>query len=187
MSKRYTAALIAAAILYIVIGLILMIWPEEARLILCWTLGAALILYGAYRVIAYFNNASDAPVQFGAAIGVACVTAGALLLVKAGAVVAVFASVAGAALVIDSILRIQLALDIRRLGGRHWGPMAICGGLMLAVGVMLVLNPFEAVRTATIVAGAALVADGILTLWCLIETAGLLKERSRAAEHPRVR
>ena len=187
MSKRYTAALITAAILYIVVGLLLIIWPEEARLILCYVLGAALLLYGAYRVIAYFNNASDVPVQFGAAIGVACITAGVLLLIKADRVVAAFAAVAGAALTIDSILRIQLALDIRRLGGRHWGPMAICGGVMLAVGVMLVLNPFAVVRTATIVAGAALLADGMLTLWSLIETASLLKERSRAAEHPRVR
>ena len=184
MSKKYAGVLTAAAIAYIIIGLILIVWPTESRLVICYALGALLVLYGAYRIIDYFvSNGAGEPVQFGAAVGIGCATAGVLLLFRANAVVAVFGVVVGVALAIDSVLRLQLALDIRRMGGGHWFPVLICAIVMLIIGGMLIFNPFEIVTTATIIAGVALALDGVLTIWSLIETRAIVKrigaEKSR--------
>lgn len=176
MSKKFTTAMIVTAVSYFVFGLILIIWPEQSRLAICYLLGAALVLYGGYRIIAYFAKPAVAEaMQFGVAIGLASVVMGILLLVKANMVVAVFGMIVGIALLVDSILRMQIALDIRRMGGAHWGPVCICAGCMLAVGILLLLNPFKVVTTATILSGVALLIDGGLTIWSLVETKGAFK------------
>ncbi|MEG1523919.1 MAG: DUF308 domain-containing protein [Clostridia bacterium] len=188
MSKTYTKTMIVMAICYILVGLVLIIWPEQSRLTICYVLGGALLIYGAYRIIAYFSRSDIvAAMQFGVAIGIACVLLGILLLFKAKFVVTVFGVIVGATLIIDSILRLQVSFDIRRMGGVHWTPVCICALCMLTLGVLLLLNPFKVIATATILSGIALVIDGILTLWSVLQTGKLIKSLNRTATTSRVR
>ena len=176
MSKTFKTTMIAIAVLYIVIGLILIVWPEQSRLVICYVLGAAALLYGIYRILAYFSRENlEAVMQFSVAIGVACALAGVILLFRADFVAAAFGVIIGLSLVVDSVLRLQTALDIRRLGGAHWMPVLICALAMLVLGAVLLFNPFAAVLTATIVGGVSLVIDGVLTLWSVVETNKILQ------------
>lgn len=180
MTKTYKTGMIAAAILYMIVGLVLIIWPEAARAVICYVLGAALLIYGLYRIAAYFFRELPMQLQFGVAIGVACVVAGLLLLFKAGFVVTVFGVIIGAILIVDAIFRLQNALDIRRMGGRHFTPLLICALVMLVFGVVLLFNPFAAVITATIIGGVVLLLDGCLTLWSVIESSKLVSADAEA-------
>lgn len=175
MQKNFKTTMIILAILYIVIGAVLIIWPERARNVICYALGALLVLFGVYRIIAYFIVDLPLQMQFGVAIGLASILAGLLLLFKADAVVAVFGVVVGVTLIVDSVLRMQTALDIRRIGGGHWAPVFICAITMLALGVLLLFNPFKAVITATIIGGVALVIEGALTIWSILEVSKLIQ------------
>ena len=169
MQKSFKVPMIVLAIIYIVVGAVLIIWPEPARHIICYALGALLVLFGVYRIMAYFIADLPLQMQFGVAIGIASILGGLLLLFKADAIVAGFGIFVGVALIVDSILRLQTALDIRRIGGGHWAPVFLCALTMLALGVLLLFNPFKAVVTATIIGGVALVVEGALTIWSLVE------------------
>lgn len=182
MQKSFKTTMIVLAILYVIIGAVLIIWPETARNIICYTLGALLVLFGVYRIMAYFIAELPLQMQFGVAIGIACILAGLLLLFKADAVVALFGVVVGVTLIVDSVLRLQTALDIRRIGGNHWAPVFICALTMLALGVLLLFNPFKAVITATIIGGVALVIEGALTIWSIIEVSKQIKTATAATE-----
>ncbi len=175
MQKNFKTTMIILAILYVILGAVLIIWPETARNAICYTLGALLVLFGVYRIMAYFIVELPLQMQFGVAVGIACILAGLLLLFKADAVVAVFGVVIGVTLIVDSILRMQTALDIRRIGGGHWAPVLICAATMLALGILLLFNPFKAVITATIIGGVALVVEGCLTIWSIIEVSKLIQ------------
>ena len=172
--------MMATSIVYMVLGLILIIWPDQARQIICYLLGAAALLYGAYRIIDYFarKQMSEGGVQIGVALGIACVVLGLFLVFKANTVVAVLAGVIGVAVVIDSILRLQIALNLRRMTASGWLPLFITALVTLIFGILLLFNPFDAVKVATIVAGAALLVDGVFTLWGLLKTQSIRDRRT---------
>ena len=46
MSKGFRNTLLAISLVYILLGLIQIIWPVGSRLVICYILGAALIIYG---------------------------------------------------------------------------------------------------------------------------------------------
>ncbi len=187
MTKKFKNIMIAVATLYIIIGLVLILWPEASRAVICYVLGAALLLYGIYRVAAYFFRDLPMQLQFGMAIGIACVVSGLLLLFKADFVVTVFGVIVGLILIADGIFRLQNALDIRRMGGRHFTPLLICALVVLVFGVVLLFNPFAAVITATIIGGVSLLIDGVLTLWSILEASKLVGDASGPNPAPRVK
>ena len=94
MTNPFQKAMLVTSIVYMVLGLVLIIWPDQARQIICYALGAAALLYGAYRIIDYFARREhlEGGVQFGVALGIACVVLGLFLLFKANTVVAVLAA-----------------------------------------------------------------------------------------------
>ena len=46
MTNPFQKAMLVTSIIYMVLGLILIIWPDQARQIICYALGAAALLYG---------------------------------------------------------------------------------------------------------------------------------------------
>lgn len=180
MTNPFQKIMMGTSIAYMVLGLILIIWPDQARQIICYLLGAAALLYGLYRIIDYFarKQLAEGGVQIGVALGIACVVLGLFLLFKANTVVAVLAGVIGVAVVIDSILRLQIALNLRRFSAAGWLALLITAVVTLIFGVLLLFNPFKAVKAATIIAGAALLVDGGFTLWGLLKTRGIRDRRT---------
>jgi len=171
MTKTFRKTMLITSAVYLVIGLLLILWPESARKIIIYAIGAAALLYGAYRIVDFFVRKEhlSGAVQVGVALGIACVLLGLFLIVKAELVVALLAAVIGVAVIVDSILRLQIALNLRLAGVRHWLILLVTALLTLAFGILLLFNPFTAVRVATILAGVALLIDGGFTLWGVLQ------------------
>ena len=73
MSKGFRNTLLAISLVYILLGLIQIIWPVGSRLVICYILGAALIIYGIYHIIRYFNAAPGYSFPgMGLALGTSC-------------------------------------------------------------------------------------------------------------------
>ena len=179
MTNPFQKIMLVTSIVYMVLGLLLILWPDQARQVICYLLGAAAVLYGGYRIADYFvrKQHTSGGVQFGVALGIALAVLGLFLLFRADAVVAVLAAVIGVAVIIDSILRLQIALNLRPLGS-GWLPLLITALLTLALGILLLFNPFGMVRVANIVAGSCLLLDGAFTLWSLLKAKNIRQKRT---------
>ena len=173
MTKPIQKALILSAVVYLVIGLLLVIWPDVARQIVIYAIGVAAVLYGGYRIIDFFSRKEHlSGVQIGVALGIGCVMLGLFLLFRASVVVALLATVIGVAVIIDSVLRLQIALNLRLIGDKGWIALIVTAFVTMVFGILLLFNPFTAVRVATIVGGASLLADGVFTLWGALQSGG---------------
>ena len=180
MTKPIQKALILSAVVYIVVGLLLVIWPDVARQIVIYAIGAAAVIYGSYRIIDFFSHKENlSGVQIGVALGIACIMFGLFLLFRANVVVALLATVIGVAVIVDSVLRLQIALNLRLVGDKGWIVLIVTSFVTLVFGILLLFNPFTAVRVATIVGGASLLADGVFTIW------GALKSGNRDTSNNR--
>jgi uncharacterized membrane protein HdeD (DUF308 family) len=167
MTKPFQKTMLITAVIYLVIGLILIIWPDAARQIIIYAIGAAALLYGGYRIVDFFVRKEhlSGTVQLGVALGIGCLLLGLFLILKVTLVITLLAAIIGVAVIVDSVLRLQIALNIRHVGGKNWMVLLITSLVTLAFGILLLFNPFTAVKVATIVAGVFLFIDGGLTLW----------------------
>lgn len=180
MSKSFHKTMMIVSIVYVIVGLLLIIWPDAARQIIIYAIGAAALLYGGYRIVDFFVRKEhlDGSIQIGVALGIGCLLVGLFLIVKANVVLALLAAIIGVAIVVDSILRLQIALNLRYSGGSSWLILLITALVTLAFGILLLFNPFTAIKVATIIAGVSLVLDGGFTLWGLIQSENSTPKRT---------
>ena len=180
MSKTFHKTMMIVSIVYVIFGLLLIIWPDAARQIIIYAIGAAALLYGGYRIVDFFVRKEhlDGSIQIGVALGIGCLLVGLFLIVKANVVLALLAAIIGVAIVVDSILRLQIALNLRYSGGSSWLILLITALVTLAFGILLLFNPFTAIKVATIIAGVSLVLDGGFTLWGLIQSENSTPKRT---------
>ena len=169
MDKKMRVIMIALAIASCLLGISMIVWPMQSRQIICYVLGGLVVAYGIYSVISYFANADKNGVGFGLAIGTACILIGAFLLIRAERVLEALEMIIGVAVIVFSVIRLQIAINIRRIGGTFSKSMLICALVTAALGTLLLFNPFTALQTATIVSGVVLVVDAGLTVWSMIQ------------------
>ena len=155
MSKGFRNTLLAISLVYILLGLIQMIWPVGSRLVICYILGAALIIYGIYHIIRYFNAAPGYSFPGMGLALTSCGVIGLLMIICAKGVVAVFGVAMGVAVITDSILRLQLSFNMMRYKLGKYIAVMIFSLLMLIAGIIMVFNPIESAATATVVMGCA--------------------------------
>jgi uncharacterized membrane protein HdeD (DUF308 family) len=180
MTKSFQKAMIISSVVFLVIGLVLVIWPDTARNIIIYAIGAAALLYGGYRIVDFFVRKEHLTnsVQLGVALGIACLLLGLFLIFKADLVVSLLASLIGVAVIIDSVLRLQISLNLRYFGSAYWVILLVTALVTLGLGILLLFNPFTAVRVATIVAGVLLLLDGGFTLWSVLQSQGSGPQRT---------
>lgn len=180
MTKTFQKAMLITSIVYIVIGLILVIWPDAARQIIIYAIGAAALLYGGFRIVDFFVRKEhlSGTIQLGVALGIACMLLGLFLIFKVDLVVSLLAAVIGVAVIVDSVLRLQIALNLRHIGGRYWAVLLVTSLVTLGLGILLLFNPFTVIKVATIVGGVLLIIDGGFTLWSVLQSQASVPQRT---------
>jgi uncharacterized membrane protein HdeD (DUF308 family) len=177
MSKSFRNTLLAISAVFIVLGLIEIIWPVGSPTVICYILGALLTLFGIYHIVRYF--AAEVNYMFagmGLALGTACAVTGLLIIICAKAVVAIFGVAMGIAVIAASILRLQLSFNMMRLGSARYIPVMVFAFVMLIAGIVMLFNPIASAAAATTVMGVCMVLDGIMNIISLIFAKDLLED-----------
>lgn len=160
---------IVNAVIMIILGLVLIIWPEILGNMLCYLLGGALILMGIFQLVGFlrgerlgFYN------KFSATMGIVLVLLGIWVCAKPNVVLSVIPVVIGIIILIHGLMDIQYARDIRNSGAPNWWIALICALVTLGLGIFLVLNPFIMYQMTMIVIGIAMLYDGASDLVLLL-------------------
>lgn len=165
VTKPFKKSMLLLSLLYIVLGLILVIWPVGSRLALCYLVGIAAIIFGIVEVTRFFTKKELTDIfDFSLIIGVISILFGIVLMVKANTVIAVFGVAFGIAIVFDSVVRIQLSLNLLKIGDRTGIWLVSLAVLMLIYGIVLMFDPFAGLAAATVWYGIGLLADGAINL-----------------------
>ncbi len=152
----------------VAIGIWLLIMQRQALDIICWILGAALMIYGIFVTIGYFTK--DDPEDQGSvssidlAKGVVFSVLGVLVIVSAW-IVDIITVVIGILLIINGIISLQKALYIRRNMGNSyngWKLTTVNAIITTAFGIVLLfINTIDIISIAI---GIALVWYGVSSI-----------------------
>lgn len=157
MKKNY----IVNAVIMVVLGLVLVIWPDFLGEMLCYLLGGALILMGAIQLIGFLRGERLGLYnKFNMLMGIVLVLLGLWICTQPHIVLSIIPVVVGIIVLLHGLMDIQYTLDIKRTGNTKWWIALIAAIVTFVFGLVLVFNPFAAYETVMILLGVAMLYDG---------------------------
>ena len=128
---------IGTSVLLFVLGIAFLFWPGTSLAVLSRLVGAAMVLFGAARIVGYFSNDPyRLAFQFDFAMGILTCALGLVLLIFPGAVMKYMTALIGLFVVVDAVLTVQNSLEARRFGlGRWWLLLLV---LALSVPILII-------------------------------------------------
>lgn len=162
-------ASIWVSVLYIGLGAVLALFPEMSSKLFCWSLGALALVFAAGRFWRAWKLRDpiygDRFLLGGSvAAGVVAAVFGGVCLLAPKTILSALPFVLGAVLILDGVGKLPGTIEVirSRMPGR-WG-YALGVAVPLALGVVLFVNPFSAVKGLVWFFGVSLIVDGACDL-----------------------
>ena len=168
MKKNY----FISAILTIALGAVLVIWPDWSGRILCYLLGAALILMGGIQLIVCIRaERIGFYSKFSMLMNIILILLGAWVCIRPDTVLSLVPVIIGIVMLIHGCMDLQFTMDIKHAGSGKWWIALIFALVTLTLGVFLVMHPFLAFEITMLIIGIGLLYDGISDLVLMIVAA----------------
>lgn len=168
MKKNY----FISAILTIALGAVLVIWPDWSGRILCYLLGAALILMGGIQLIVCIRaERIGFYSKFSMLMNIILILLGVWVCIRPDTVLSLVPVIIGIVMLIHGCMDLQFTMDIKHAGSCKWWIALIFALVTLTLGVFLVMHPFLAFEITMLIIGIGLLYDGISDLVLMIVAA----------------
>ena len=180
---RYTkSGMMLLSIAYIIIGMMLLIMPQTSLLWICYAFGAVVLVTGIVCLIQYARiRGTGFTAPFMLVGGVITAGLGIFTLAKPQVVASFLPVVFGIFILVDGLSRVGTAIDLAKRKGQKWWMLLLLSVVSVALGVLLVLHPFDAAVSVVMVCGILLIVEGALNLGCVLYAAMELRTLDRMA------
>lgn len=166
--KGIKANYTASAILCVVLGLVLLIWPGTTTQLICKLLGAVLFAYGAVQVVLYLFNRDRTMLSQGMLVlGIIFAVIGSFILLKPETIIMAVPVIVGVLIVLHGLHNVAQAIGLKKENYDNWWVAFLMGVLTVALGGVLIYNPFTVVDTIVRMIGLFLIYDGLSDAWIL--------------------
>ena len=153
------------AIIYIAFGVLMILFPGVMANIVCILIAAALLVFGALKLLAYFRKDKEQAAQsFDLVGGVILLILGVLILLFQRRFLNILPILFGIFLLISALIKLQNAFDVKRFGGEKWWMVLLFSVVSIVLAILLIARPGFMVKASFIVIGIFLLIDGIETL-----------------------
>ena len=164
--QRRSSALVA--LVTIILGVVLVVWPDRSVSMICAILGGALLLCGLLYVIGWFaGKRRQSKSVFMIIPGVILAGLGVWLMTSSSTVIALIQYVFGAVVLFHGILDLQAALALLTQRMNKWWIDLLLALLTLGLGLLILANPFGTFAALVVLIGIALIYDGASDLWLI--------------------
>ncbi|MDD7740092.1 MAG: DUF308 domain-containing protein [Fusicatenibacter sp.] len=164
--KDLKNSFLLSAVVSIILGIVLIVYPVKTSLIICYIAGILLIFCGIIALIRYFSS-KDVPFfyRYDLFIGLVLILAGFFVIFQSGLVISFVPVVIGLILLINGLMSLQKAFSLKRSGFGHWWVEFLLALLTALLGLIICLNPFDAIATTNIFIGICLIYSGLSDLY----------------------
>ena len=160
--------MIIASILLLLIGIGFIVWPDEAARILARATAIVILGVALFEIALFFigkrKGMTDVPAII---IGAILTTLGIYLLVKPDTLLEFFNVIFGIIILIIGLDHVFQSIFIIRHIRHLWWISLLVGIAAIGLGVLILVNPFSAIRTAMIIVGITMVVEALGGLWNL--------------------
>lgn len=154
------------SLVIVLLGLLLLLRPSTTGLVIGYAVGFAALVYGALRLLSHCRCREPAARLKGELVlGLTLICLGLFAVIRPAVIAAALPLVLGAFLLLAGVINVQRALRLKCLCFDRWWLAMLLAILLLALGVLLICNPFAAATTAIRFVGLCLLIQGIVDAW----------------------
>lgn len=165
------------AIVSILVGLVLVLFPVRTTYLICNIAGILLILCGIVDIIRYVTSkGEDFLFRYDLAAGIILCLAGLFIITQSDLIISFIPTIVGIVLLINGLVNLQKAFNLKKAGLERWWIDLTFAAATILLGLLIWLRPFAAVATTNIFIGICLILNGISNL-CTMFGIGRIKRR----------
>lgn len=159
--KRTRVTVFLAGIAMLALGIAMFTSPIGATIFIVQAVGWILVAAGVCFLVNCWLHRMPTLIQADLVAGLAALLPGACMLIWPNAFVEAVYIVIGILITLTGVNDCVEAFDIKKAGLSNWGVMLALGIITLAAGITVVVSPFAMAEFVMLVAGCALIWDGI--------------------------
>lgn len=130
-----------SSIVFAVLGIILIAYPEGTVKVISYILGIMFMLIGIYKVINYFMTKGSYDLyNYDLAFGIIAIILGIVTIAYSKEITAIFRIIIGLWIIYSGIIRLSLSLKLKTLGTNAWKYSLILSIIMLLCGIYVIAN-----------------------------------------------
>lgn len=163
--KKYEGCSIIVSILMICLSLFLMFKPLESLEVFTVIFAIIILLSGLGYLISYFTISKVSRLfSIDLLLGLVTIISGIMLLVYKNDVINVFPIILGIWIIISNLFKLQLSINLSLFLDNAYLGLVLITILMIAFGLLLIINPFASFMTITVTAGTLLLITEVINL-----------------------
>lgn len=172
---RIRGWLIGISCCALILGVVMVVWPQISATVLCWILGLLSIGVGVHEIIRHSQlGFAGLFFRFDLVLGVCNILIGAAILLPFGSTTFLpFA--AGLYVLESSIFNIQLAVSISKYNMGGWAGTLALGIVGVIFSVFLFADPFRGTSALMIFMGVAFIVNGVQGLYDVAHLTKVIK------------
>lgn len=165
IKKLGTNSMLISALL-IIFSVFLIFNPVETLNFLIIAFGVILVVNGLMHIISYFSIKNDfRAFSFELVQGIVSIIIGFVFIMRTEEASMLLPLILGAWIIIESIMKFQLAFNLRDVPNSHWVMMLVFSIITAALGVVILLNPFSTTIAITTLGGVLLLLTEVINLF----------------------
>lgn len=169
-----------SAVICVILGIVLLVWPGQSTQVVCMVLGIVLGGFGLIQIILYLATKEKTMVSHSMMmLGVVLAVIGGWIVLKPETIIKAVPMIVEILIVIHGFHNAVQAIDLKKMQYDNWWVALLLSLLTVALGVVLICNPFTIVDTVVRIIGAFLVYDGLSDMWILSRVFKTKKNREK--------
>ena len=163
--EKYSRNNTLLSIVMLLLGLALFIWPGKSLEVAASILGVALLVGAVVSFVSWYRDRHVVGAGYAnLAIALLCLLAGLGMLIAPKGVVTLLPKLIGLAVVLNGILNLAQALEMKRRGIK-WLTSLAMAALTIVGGLFLLFHAFNAMKVAVMVIGGIFIYNGASNLF----------------------
>lgn len=168
---------VITSLLFILVGVVLIIWRDPALTVICTIIGALLCAAGVVGIVMYFVTKERGIAGTAIlVIGVVAAVVGFYLALNPEVLMTIVPAVVGILILISGILNLSETITIKKEKGESALLSLILSLITIALGILIILKPSALNSVILVLMGFSLIYDGVSNLIIIAGITGMVHE-----------
>ena len=163
--KSIKTNILGSALLCVILGVVLVIYPNTSLALVCRAVGVIVLITGAGFLLSHIRGGIFSWFyKLDLILGVLFVTLGGYILLNPLGLLSIIPIVFGVLLIYHGISDLGQALELRKYEADRWWISIIIAVVTIALGILIMRNPFDTIDMLMRIIGICLIYDGLSDL-----------------------
>ena len=168
---------LVAVLIYLLCGLAMLIWPDFMVNFAVYLFAGALCVFGIVLIINYWrSSAYEGALGYSLTLGLLTLLVGIVLICKPNILSTLLPFLWGLAMLVGGFGKVQMSVDLKRIGDNRWWILLIGAAVSLVLGVLCVLKPGAIATALAMFIGISLLVESVLDLVAILTLRKKIRE-----------